>query len=147
MLFLPVTVLLFTAVVLASWNSVRVMPRLYFSLLLLLESTMLGIFCALDSILFFLFWELTLIPLYFLISLWGTGPNRRYAAVKYTLFMLAGGVPLLFGFILAAFKQAELSGTPLPDGLVFDYQTLLSHPLPAEMQTRLQETWRRLQRR
>jgi NADH-quinone oxidoreductase subunit M len=134
-LFLPMTVLLFIGVVLASWNSVRTMPRLYFSLLLVLESTTLGIFCALDTMLFFLFWELTLLPLYFLISLWGTGPNRRYAAVKYTLFMLAGGVPLLFGFILLAFNQADAAGASIPAGLVFDYQVLLSHPLPLEMQT------------
>ena len=134
-LFLPMTVLLFIGVVFASWNSVRTMPRLYFSLLLLLESTTLGIFCALDTMLFFLFWELTLLPLYFLISLWGIGPNRRYAAVKYTLFMLAGGVPLLFGFILLAFNQAEVAGAALPAGLVFDYQVLLSRPLPVEMQT------------
>ncbi|MEN8165956.1 MAG: proton-conducting transporter membrane subunit, partial [Pseudomonadota bacterium] len=129
-LFLPMTILLFIGVVLASWNSTRTMPRLYFSLLLVLESTTLGIFCALDTMLFFLFWELTLLPLYFLISLWGIGPNRRYAAVKYTLFMLAGGVPLLFGFILLAFNQAEAAGAALPAGLVFDYQILLSHPLP-----------------
>jgi NADH-quinone oxidoreductase subunit M len=133
-LFLPLTVLLFIAVLLASWNSVRSMPRLYFSLLLLLESTTLGIFCALDTMLFFLFWELTLVPLYFLISLWGIGPNRRYAAVKYTLFMLVGGVPLLFGFILLAMQQAELAGTALPGGLVFDYQKLLETPLPKDLQ-------------
>jgi NADH-quinone oxidoreductase subunit M len=57
------------------------------------------VFCALDTILFFLFWELTLVPIYFLVSLWGVGPHRRYAATKYTLVMLAGGVPLLFGFL------------------------------------------------
>ncbi len=133
-LFLPMTVLLFIGVVLASWNSVRTMPRLYFSLLLLLESTTLGIFCALDTMLFFLFWELTLVPLYFLISFWGIGPNRRYAAVKYTLLMLVGGVPLLFGFILLAFNQAAAAGAEVPAGLVFDYQTILSNPLPVEMQ-------------
>lgn len=134
-LFLPLTVLLFIAVLLGSWNSARTMPRLYFSLLLLLESTTLGIFCALDTMLFFLFWELTLVPLYFLISFWGIGPNRRYAAVKYILFMLAGGIPLLFGFILLAFNPAEAAGGTLPAGLVFDYQTILSNPLPVEMQT------------
>jgi NADH-quinone oxidoreductase subunit M len=133
-LFLPLTVLLFIAVILASWNSVRSMPRLYFSLLLLLESTTLGIFCALDTMLFFLFWELTLVPLYFLISLWGIGPNRRYAAVKYTLFMLSGGVPLLFGFILLALQQADMAGAALPGGLVFDYQKLLDTPLPNGLQ-------------
>ncbi|WP_177420690.1 complex I subunit 4 family protein [endosymbiont of Lamellibrachia barhami] len=134
-LFLPLTVLLFLGVILSSWTSVRTLPRLYYTLLLLLESATLGIFVSLDTILFFLFWELTLIPLYFLISFWGTGANRRYAAVKYTLFMMAGGVPLLFGFVLLAFNHAEIAGATLPGGLVFDMEALLSQPLPAEMQT------------
>ncbi|MBA1446090.1 MAG: NADH-quinone oxidoreductase subunit M [Chromatiales bacterium] len=134
-LFLPLTVLLFLGVILSSWSSVRTLPRLYYTLLLLLESATLGIFVSLDTILFFLFWELTLIPLYFLISFWGTGANRRYAAVKYTLFMMAGGVPLLFGFVLLAFNHAEIAGATLPGGLVFDMEALLSQPLPAEMQT------------
>ncbi len=129
-LFLPLTVLLFIGVIAASWTSVRSMPRLYYTLLLLLESATLGIFCSLDLVLFFLFWELTLIPLYFLISLWGLGPNRRYAAVKYTLFMLAGGVPLLFGFLLLAFNHADFSGAGIPAGLIWDYRELLHTPLP-----------------
>ncbi len=134
-LFLPFTVLLFVGVILAGWRNVRSMPRLYYSLLLLLESATLGIFCSLNTILFFLFWELTLVPIYFLISLWGIGPNRRYAAVKYTLIMLAGGVPLLFGILLLAFNQAAVSGITVPAGLVFDYVQLLNSPLPAEMQS------------
>lgn len=129
-LFLPFTVLLFTGVILASWNSVRSMTKLYYSLLLLLESTTLGIFLSLDTVLFFLFWELTLAPLYFLISLWGIGPNRRYAAVKYTLFMLAGGIPLLFGFVLLAFNHADTINTAIPAGLTFDYRTLIQTQLP-----------------
>ncbi|MEO5336360.1 MAG: NADH-quinone oxidoreductase subunit M [Magnetospirillum sp. WYHS-4] len=124
-LFLPLTALLFVATTLASWTGVRTMPRLYFALLLLLEGVTMGIFCALDTLLFFLFWELTLVPVYFLVSLWGVGPHRRYAAVKYTLMMLGGGVPLLFGFLLAAFRHAEP---------VFDLPTLLAQPLPAEAQ-------------
>ncbi|MET0046862.1 MAG: NADH-quinone oxidoreductase subunit M [Sedimenticola sp.] len=132
-LFLPLTVLLFIGVVLASWTSIRTMPRLYFSLLLLLESVTLGIFCALDTVLFFLFWELTLIPLYFLVSLWGIGPNRRYAAVKYTLFMLAGGVPLLFGFLLLAFNGAD-PAAGVPTGLNFDYLSLVKTALSEDIQ-------------
>jgi NADH-quinone oxidoreductase subunit M len=129
-LFLPLAILLVLGVVAASWNSVRSLPRLYYSLLLLLESVTLGVFCALDTMLFFLFWELTLIPLYFLISLWGIGPERRYAAVKYSLFMLVGGVPLLFAFLLLAFNHAELGGGVLPGALMFDYMELLATPLP-----------------
>jgi NADH-quinone oxidoreductase subunit M len=104
------------------------LPRLYYSLLLLLETATLGIFCALDTILFFLFWEFTLIPLYFLVSLWGIGPNRRHAAVKYTLVMLAGGVPLLFGFVILAF------GAAAGDVMAFDLPTLLETPLPHDAQ-------------
>ena len=96
-LFLPFTALLFVGVILASWNAIRTLPRLYFALLLVLECTMMGIFTSLDTILFFLFWEMTLLPLFFLISLWGSGANRRYAGVKYSLFMLAGGFRFCWG--------------------------------------------------
>lgn len=131
-LFLPLTALLFIGVIVAFWTSMRSLPRLYFSLLLLLETATLGIFTALDTMLFFLFWELTLVPIYFLVSLWGIGPNRRYAAVKYTLFMLAGGVPLLFGFIILAFNHAAFD----PAGqLSFNYLSLLNTPLSLESQT------------
>jgi NADH-quinone oxidoreductase subunit M len=129
LLFLPATVLLFIGVILASWNSVHTLPRLYYSLLLLLETATLGVFCALDTVLFFLFWELTLIPIYFLVSLWGIGANRRHAAMKYTLVMLAGGIPLLFGFLVAAFGAAASGGMP-----VFDLPALLATPLPTDVQ-------------
>ena len=132
--FLPFTVLLVIGVILASWTSVRTMPRLYYSLLLVLESTTLGVFLALDTVLFFLFWELTLIPIFFLVSLWGIGPNRRFAAVKYTLFMLVAGVPLLFAFILLAFNHAGMAGVAVPAGLSFDYQTLRETPLPDSLE-------------
>ena len=134
-LFLPLTIILVLGVVAASWNAIRTLPRLYYSLLLVLESVTLGVFCALDTVLFFLFWELTLIPLYFLISLWGIGPDRRYAAVKYTLFMLVGGVPLLFAFLLLAFNHADLGGGVLPGALVFDYTKLLLSRLPESTET------------
>jgi NADH-quinone oxidoreductase subunit M len=127
-LFLPLTTLLFVGVIVVSWNSVRTMPQLYYILLLLLETATLGIFTSLDTIVFFLFWEMSLIPSYFLISLWGIGPNRRFAATKYTMQMLIGGVPLLFGFVLLALNQGEA-------GMVFDYLTLLENPLSTEQQS------------
>lgn len=130
-LFLPMTALLFISVIISSWTSMNAMPRLYYSLLLVLLSAILGIFSALDTILFFFFWELTLIPIYFLVSLWGIGPNRRYAAIKYTLFMLAGGVPLIFGFLLLAFNAANVSTV---GQLSFDYIHLLSLPVSSDTQ-------------
>ncbi|MDO9225714.1 MAG: NADH-quinone oxidoreductase subunit M [Pseudomonadota bacterium] len=128
-LFLPATALLFLGVNLASWNTTRELPRLYHSLLLLQAGATLGVFCAVDTMLFFLFWELSLVPFYFLVSLWGIGPHRGYAATKYTLIMFAGGVPLLFGFLLLAFNHAALSG-----GLSFDLATLLATPLPDRLE-------------
>ena len=130
-LFLPLSAVLFIGVILSSWTRITSMAPLYYSMLLLLETATLGVFCALDTVLFFFFWELTLIPLYFLISLWGVGPNRRYAAVKYTLFMLAGGVPLLFGFILLAFNYAGLHNGVL----AFDLPSLLATPLSGPVGT------------
>ena len=129
--FLPFTSLLFMAIIIASWKRIHFMPTLYYSLLLALQMATLGIFVAMDTILFVLFWELTLIPVYFLIALWGKGPNRRYAATKYTLLMMVGGIPLLFGFILLALGT---QGSSSDHRLVFDYQVLLAHPLPLSQQ-------------
>ena len=127
-LFLPLTSLLFSAVILASWNRIHTLPRLYFALLLLLACATLGVFIAIDTIVFYFFWEMMLIPLYFLISLWGIGADRRYAATKYTLFMLVGGLPLLFAFILLA--------TSVTDGIyVFDYIQLLDNAKENSNQT------------
>ena len=127
-LFLPLSALLFLGVVVASWNTVQTLPRLYFSLLLLQLGATVGVFCALDTLLFFLFWELSLVPLYFLMSLWGVGPNRRFAAGKYTLLMLGTGVPLLFGFLLLAFAHAAATGAGVPAGLSFDFTVLAASP-------------------
>jgi NADH-quinone oxidoreductase subunit M len=100
----------------------------YFALLLLLEAATLGVFCALDTILFFFCWEFTLLPLYFLVSLWGLAGGRQAAAVRYFLVMLAGGVPLLFGLLALAFGHAG------EGQLVFDLPTLLATPLPERTQ-------------
>ncbi len=130
-LFLPLTSLLFIGVIIASWTSIQSMPKVFYVLILLLETATIGIFVSLNTILFFFFWEITLLPIYFLINFWGVGPNRRYAAVKYTLVMMAGGMPLLLGFILLAFNHASTGSGEL----VFDIIQLLNNPLPAEYQT------------
>ncbi|MBF0197784.1 MAG: NADH-quinone oxidoreductase subunit M, partial [Planctomycetes bacterium] len=78
---------------LASWN-IKTYQRGYFAMLLLLETCMLGVFVSLDMILFYLFWEVMLLPMYFLIGIWG-GPRRVYAAIKFFLFTLFGSVGML----------------------------------------------------
>ena len=128
-LFLPATALLTSMALLAGWNTVRHLSRFYLALMLVLEGVTIGVFTALDLTLFFLFWELTLPPLFFLIGLWGMGAERRYAAMKYVLYMLFGGVPLLFAFLLLAINHARLTGGVLPDDLVFSLPVLLDTPI------------------
>lgn len=119
-LFLPATALLFLGVTLAGWLGIRAMPRLYFALLLLLQAAIMGVFCALDGVLFFVFWELTLAPLYFLTSLWGRGAERVLAAGKYTLTMLTGGAAVLLAFVILS----NAGGEP-----AFDLPTLAEREL------------------
>ena len=133
-LFLPMSALITLMAMIASWNSVQYLPRLHFALLLALEGVTLGVLTALDLALFFLFWELTLPPLFFLIGLWGIGPKRRYAAMKYTLFMLFGGVPLLFAIILLAINHASAVQGVIPQDLSFSLPVLLETPLPDHLQ-------------
>lgn len=130
LLFLPMTAWVTLMAILFGWNSVRQLNRFHLALLLVLESITIGVFTALDLLLFFLFWELTLPPLFFLIGLWGMGAERRYAAMKYTLYMLFGGVPLLFGIILLALNHAQLA-----DGaLTFSLPILLQTPVADDLQ-------------
>ncbi len=91
------TALLTVLAVIAS-RSITDRSRQYFTLLLMLEAGLVGVFVALDLILFYLFWEVVLIPMYFLISIWG-GPNRSYAAVKFFIYTLAGSLAMLGGII------------------------------------------------
>ena len=125
-LFLPATALLFLGSLVASWNRVADAPRLHYSLLLLLQTATLGIFCALDTLLFFTFWELALVPLYFLLGRWGATVASPQVAARYFLIMLASGIPLLIAFVLLAASQ------PQP---TFDLIALLAVPLPASTQT------------
>lgn len=118
-LFPASTALLFLGALVASWRRDPVDSRLYFSLLLGLQSATLGIFCALDLLLFFVFWELTLIPVFFLLGRWSVTDGGPAAATRYFLIMLAGGVPLLIAFVIAGSSSAG-----------FDLGALLTQPLP-----------------
>lgn len=135
LLFLPLSALLTLMAILASWNSVQHNPRFHFSLLLALQGVTAGVFCSLDLVLFFLFWELTLPPFFFLIGLWGIGSQRRDAAMKYTLYMLAGGVTLLLAITLLSANHAFQIGGDIPHDLSFSLPILLDIPLPDNQQT------------
>jgi NADH-quinone oxidoreductase subunit M len=92
------TALLVFCGVLVSWKSVTERDNEFFAWLLALETGMIGVFLAFDIILFYVFFELTLIPLFFLIGIWG-GPQRQYAARKFFIFTLAGSLITLLGVI------------------------------------------------
>jgi NADH-quinone oxidoreductase subunit M len=85
----------------ASW-SINKMHKGYFILFLLLESGMMGVFLSLDFFLFYVFWEVMLLPMYFLIGVWG-GPRKEYAAIKFFLFTLAGSVLMLIAMLMLYF--------------------------------------------
>ena len=87
--------------ILISWR-IEMRPKEYFAWLLVLETSLLGVFSALDFVLFFLFWEIELIPMYFLISIWGSG-NRVYSAWKYVLYTFFGSAFMLVGILTLGF--------------------------------------------
>jgi NADH-quinone oxidoreductase subunit M len=94
----------------ASWNfdhwKVKHGAKGYFALFLLLESGMLGTFAAIDFFLFYIFWEVMLLPMYFLIGVWG-GPRKEYAAIKFFLYTLAGSVLMLIALLAMYFTSGE----------------------------------------
>jgi NADH-quinone oxidoreductase subunit M len=98
LLLVMLTTLLGPVVILSSWSQVKDRVKEYHMFLLLLQTGMLGAFLALDMILFYVFWELMLVPMYFLIGIWG-GPRRVYAAVKFFLFTMFGSVLMLVAII------------------------------------------------
>jgi NADH-quinone oxidoreductase subunit M len=92
-----------------SWNSAQSRPKLYYAMLLLLETGVLGVFLSLDLFLFYLFWDVVLIPMYFIIGMYG-GPRRSYAAIKFFLYTLLGSVFMLLGFLALYFQYAQKFG-------------------------------------
>src|SRR4029453_3760601 len=93
--------------ILSSWTAITDRVRQYYVFLLLLQAGMLGVFCALDMFLFYVFWEVMLVPMYFLIGIWG-GARRLYAAIKFFLYTLAGSVVMLL-VILALYFHSRTS--------------------------------------
>ncbi|MHB0867388.1 MAG: complex I subunit 4 family protein [Thermoleophilia bacterium] len=100
-LMIMLTTLLSLLVIPASWNYVKQRELAFFACLLFLESGMIGLFVARDLFLFYVMWEIMLIPMYFLIGVWG-GPRRVYAAVKFFLFTLAGSLAMLVAIVAIA---------------------------------------------
>jgi NADH-quinone oxidoreductase subunit M len=128
------TALLMVTAVLISWEAISQQASLFYRLLLLLETGLLGVFVARDIILFYLFFEFTLVPLYFLIGIWGS-EDRRHAAVKFFLFTLTGSVLTLLGLLAMVLWDSQHAGHGV---MTFSIPTLTEHlshsPMPVAWQ-------------
>lgn len=96
------TAVLIPLCILISWHSIQARIQSFMAMLLIMEGAMIGVFSALDFVLFYVFWEAMLIPMYLLIGVWG-GPNRLYAAIKFFLYTLAGSILLLVAILVLYF--------------------------------------------
>lgn len=135
-LFIPLTAFVTVMALLFSWGSVKFFLKLYLVNILLLEAVTIGIFVSLDLVLFYVFWELALVPSYFLIKFWGIGPERQFAGQKYVLYLLAGSVPLLIAIVLLGLNYHEAAAARgITPSYSFDLLTLLTVPVSPKLQT------------
>jgi NADH-quinone oxidoreductase subunit M len=131
MLVLLTTVL--TPVVLwMTMNSVQTHVKTFLALFLLLESSVLGVFVALDVVLFYVFWELTLIPAYFMIGVWG-GANRIYATLKFFIYGFLGSVFLLLALIFLYYTHGQQHGGVYSSNLLDLYATAAALPFSTQL--------------
>ena len=110
-LMVALTTVLMPVVILSTWGHVTERVKEFMVWMLIMETGMLGVFLALDVVLFYFFWEVSLIPLYFLVGIWG-GERRLYATVKFFLFTLAGSLVMMIGVIALVWRlQSSDVGT------------------------------------
>ena len=107
-LLVLLTTLLTPISILSTWTAVEERVKEFMIFFLLLEVGMVGVFLAQDLFLFYVFWEFTLVPMYFLIGIWG-GPNRMYAAVKFFLYTMAGSILMLLAILWLGIEQGTFS--------------------------------------
>ena len=118
--FVPLTAFITVIVVLAGWESVQQRVAQYMGAFLILSGLMIGVFCALDGMLFYVFFEATLIPMYIIIGVWG-GPKRVYAAFKFFLYTLAGSLLMLVALVYLYYKSGG------------SFEILVWHKLPLSL--------------
>jgi len=127
LLIMLTTVLGFLSV-LSSWTAIQERLKEYYAMFLLLQAGMLGVFMSLDFFLFYVFWEVMLVPMYFIIGVWG-GPRKLYAAIKFFLYTLAGSVLILLGILALYFRYHTDTGV-----YTFNVLQLIEHQWPADLQ-------------
>src|SRR5439155_15464913 len=109
LLLVMLTTLLGPLAVLSSWEAIHDRVKEYYVFMLLLQTGMMGVFISLDFFLFYVFWEVMLVPMYFLIGIWG-GPRKLYAAIKFFLYTLFGSVLMLLGILAVYFHYGKVTG-------------------------------------
>ncbi len=114
--------------ILSSWSAIEDRVKEYYAFFLFLQAGMLGVFMALDLFLFYVFWEVMLVPMYFIIGIWGHA-RRLYAAIKFFLYTLAGSVLMLLAMLALYYLHAEQSGT-----YTFALEELMKTQVPADLQ-------------
>ena len=114
--------------ILSSWTAITERVKEYYVFLLLLQTGMIGAFVALDALLFFLFWEVMLVPMYFLIGIWGSD-RRLYSAIKFFLYTLVGSVVMLLGLLAIYFEHQAITGI-----YSFDITRFHALDLPVDLQ-------------
>lgn len=125
---LPLTSFLTIMAILVSWNRIATKENLYYGLFLILETSMLGVFVAIDTVLFYVFWEAMLIPMFLIIGIWG-GTNRRYASIKFLIYTMVGSVFMLVALIVMAILNQNAGA-----GLSFDLTSWLLLNIPHRFQ-------------
>jgi NADH-quinone oxidoreductase subunit M len=120
LLMVMLTTLLGMISILSSWSAIQKREKEYYILFLLLQTGMLGVFMSLDFVLFYVFWEVMLVPMYFLIGVWGS-ERRLYAAIKFFLYTLAGSVVMLLAILAIYYYR----GT-------FDIREIILHPFTSQ---------------
>ncbi len=128
LLLILLTLLLLPLVLMASWRTVTKRVKEYYLFLLLLQAGMIGVFLALDVFLFYVFWELMLVPMYFLIGIWG-GERRLHAAIKFFLYTMVGSVLMLLAILKLYFENTAATGEPN-----FNLVTMLNLQLDPSLQ-------------
>jgi len=109
LLLVMLTTLMGCIAMLCSWSAIQDRAKEYYAMFLLLQTGMIGVFLSLDFFLFYIFWELVLVPMYFIIGIWG-GPRKLYAAIKFFLYTLAGSALMLLGILTLYFQHQTQFG-------------------------------------
>jgi NADH-quinone oxidoreductase subunit M len=128
LLLVMLTTLVGYLAILASWSAIEDRVKEYYAMFLLQQVGMIGVFLSLDFFLFYVFWELVLVPMYFIIGVWG-GPRKLYAAIKFFLYTLAGSLLMLLGILTLYFQHFKQFGF-----YTFDISKLMQLDMPLGLQ-------------